>query len=45
LTPRANRRKQDRGDHGMTKRANDNPDNPPDTAQMSLGGIVSSCPL
>src|SRR4051812_13673043 len=28
----------------MTKRANDNPDNPPDPAQMSLGGIVTSLP-
>jgi hypothetical protein len=28
----------------MTKRANDNPDNPPDPAQMSLGGIVTNLP-
>jgi Plasmid encoded RepA protein len=44
LTPRANRRKQERGDHGMTKRANDNPDNPLDPAQMNLGSIVTSLP-
>ena len=28
----------------MTKRANDNPDNPTDPAQMSLGGIVADLP-
>jgi hypothetical protein len=28
----------------MTKRANDNPDNPSDPAQMSIGGIVADLP-
>jgi Plasmid encoded RepA protein len=41
LTPRGNRRKQEAGEHIMTKRANDNP---PDPAQMNLGGIVANLP-
>jgi len=40
LTARANRRKQEPGEF-MANRANDNP---PDLAQMSLGGIVTNLP-
>jgi hypothetical protein len=41
LTPRGNRRKQERGEQTMPDRSNDNPKDP---AQMSLGGLVADLP-